>query len=350
MSGLAKGTLLGRVHDFLIIYLPKHRNVSPNTVRSYKKSLDQLLDYVKGAKSVPLADVTFEMITAETVAAFLDYVEDERKCSISTRNQRLTAIRSFIAYVAMVDIAVAANLTELEGIPLKKTVSTVIEYMSEEAVSAVLNVVDTTTPLGFRDRCIMMLMYDSAARIQELIDVKLADFRWGKKPTVALHGKGAKIRTVPISDKTAEHIRLYITQFHADTKNDPNAPLFYSVIHGNRNHLSLRCVRELIRKHGESARAKCAEVPENVYPHMFGRHSRAMHLYQHGMPLEILSQWLGHANLETTLMFYARADTEHKRRAIDKATASGKKSPTDISPKRFTITDEATLKRLAGLD
>ena len=348
MPGLAKGTLLGRIHDFLIIYLPKHRRVSPNTVRSYKNALNQLLDYIKVVKSVSLGDITFEMITAETVTAFLDYVEDERNCSISTRNQRLAAIRSFIAYVAMMDITVAANLTELEGIPLKKTASTVIEYMSEEAVSAVLNVVDITTPLGFRDRCIMMLMYDSAARIQELIDIKLGDFRWGRKPTVTLHGKGSKERTVPISEKTAEHIRLYIAQFHAETKSDPDAPLFYSVIHGNRNHLSLRCVRELIRKHGRTAIAKCVEVPENVHPHMFGRHSRAMHLYQHGMPLELIAQWLGHANLETVLV-YAHADTEHKRRAIEKATVNGKNSPADIGPKRFTVTDEATLKRLAGL-
>jgi len=349
MARLAKGTLLGRVHDFLKIYLPKHRHVSPNTIRSYKKSIEQLLDYVKVLKNVPLGDVTFEMITAETVTAFLDNVEDERKCSISTRNQRLTAIRSFIAYVAMMDITVAANLTELKGIPLKKTSTNLIEYMSEEAISVMLNIVDTTTPLGLRDRCIMMLMYDSAARIQELIDVKLGDFRWGKKPTVMLHGKGRKERSVPISEKTAEHIRLYITQFHAETKCDPEAPLFYSVIHGKRNCLSLRCVRELIRKHGESARANCVEVPENVHPHMFGRHSRAMHLYQHGMPLELIAQWLGHANLETVRV-YAYADTEHKRKAIEKATAKGKKSPADISPKRFTITDEATLKRLAGLD
>jgi len=348
MSTLAKGTLLGRVHDFLIIYLPKHRHVSPNTVRSYKKALDKLFDYLKVAKSVPLRDITFEMITAGTVTAFLDYVEDERNCSISTRNQRLTAIRSFISYAAMMDITVAANLTELEGIPLKKTAAKVIDYMSEEAISAMLNLVDTTTPLGLRDRCIMMLMYDSAARIQELVDVKLADFRWGKKPTVTLHGKGSKDRSVPISEKTAEHIRLYISHFHAETKSDPVAPLFYSVIHGYRNHLSLRCVRELIRKHGKSARAKCVEVPENVHPHMFGRHSRAMHLYQHGMPLELIAQWLGHANLKTVLV-YARADTEHKRKAIEKATSNGKNSPANISPKRLTITDEATLKRLAGL-
>ena len=347
MSGLAKGTLLGRVHDFLKIYLPKHRNVSPNTVRSYKKSLDQFFDHVKVVKSVPFGDVTFEMITAETVTAFLDHVEDERKCSVSTRNQRLTAIRSFVAYAAMMDITVAANLTELEGIPLKKKATMVVEYMSEDAISAILNGIDTATPLGFRDRCIMMLMYDSAARIQEIVDVKLGDFRWGKKPTVTLHGKGSKDRSVPISEKTAEHIRLYITQFHSETKNDPDAPLFYSVIHGSRNRLSLRRVRDIVRIHGDSARTECADIPENVYPHLL-RHSRAMHLYQHGMPLELISQWLGHANLETTLM-YAHADTEHKRMAIEKATSNGKKSPIDIRPKRFTITDEETLKRLAGL-
>lgn len=347
MPGLAKGTLLGRVHDFLVIYLPKHRHVSPNTVRSYKKTLNQFFDYVKAAKGVPLGDVTFEMVTAEMVTAFLDYLEDERKCSVPTRNQRLTAIRSFIAYVVMMDIAVAANLKELEGVPLKKTVAATVEYMSEDAVSAILNEADTTTPMGLRDRCIMMLMYDSAARIQELVDVKLGNFRWGKKPAVSLCGKGSKIRSVPISEKTAEHIRIYTSQFHADTKSDPDAPLFYSLIHGDRNPLSLRRVRDIIRKYSESARDKCMEVPVNVHAHLF-RHSRAMHLYQHGMPLELISQWLGHANLETTLM-YAHADTEHKRKAIEKATSNGKKSPTDISPKRFTITDEATLKRLAGL-
>ena len=348
MPGLAKGTLLGRVHDFLIIYLPKHRHVSPNTIRSYKKSMELLFDYLKAAKNVPLGDITFEMITAETVTAFLDYLEDERRCGIPTRNQRLTAIRSFIAYVALMDISVAANLKELESIPLKKAAITIIEYMSEEAVSAILNEVDTTNPIGLRDRSIMMLMYDSAARIQEIIDVKLGDFRWGKKPTVTLHGKGSKDRSVPISEKTVEHIRLYIEQFHDETKSDPEAPLFYSVIHGYRNHLSLRCVRELIRKHGAAARAKCIDVPPNVHPHLI-RHSRSMHLYQHGMPMELLSQWLGHANLETTISFYARADTEHKRKAIEKATANGKNSPININAKRFTITDEATLKRLAGL-
>lgn len=348
MPRLAKGTLLGRVHDFLIIYLPKHRNTSPNTVRSYKNALNQLFDYLMGLKSVPLGDITFEMITAETVTAFLDYLEDERNCSISTRNQRLTAIRSFMAYVAMMDITVAANLSELQSIPLKKAAVKVVEYMSEAAVSAILDATDTTTPVGLRDRCIMMLMYDTAARIQEIVDAKLGDFRWGQKATLTLHGKGQKDRTVPISDKTAEHIRIYLNHFHVESKNDPEAPLFYSVIHGSRSHLSLRCVRELIRKHGKAASVKCLDVPRNVHPHLL-RHSRSMHLYQQGMPLELLSQWLGHANTITTLM-YAHADTEHKRKAIEKATANSKNSSSKHSVKRFTVNDEAMLKRLAGLD
>ena len=348
MNRLTKCTLFGRIHDFLIIYLPKHRNLSPNTVRSYKKTLEQLLDHIKATKCIPLSDITFNMITAESVTAFLDYLEDERKCSISTRNQRLTAVRSFIAYVATMDIAIAANLTELEGIPLKKATNAIVDYMSETAVSAILNAADVTTPLGLRDRCIMMLMYDSAARIQEIIDIKLGSFRWGKKPSVTLHGKGDKYRSVPISEKTAEHVRLYIAQFHFDTKSNPAAPLFYSIIHGNRSHLSLRRVRDIFKAYGKLARMECMEVPVNVHPHLF-RHSRSVHLYQHGMPLELISQWLGHANLETTIMFYARADTEHKRKAIEKATSNGKNTPININPKRLTITDEDTLKRLAGL-
>ncbi len=347
MSRLAKGTLFGRVHDFLEIYLPKQQKVSPNTIRSYRKVLEQFLDFVKVRNHVPLDDVTFELLTAEVVNEFLADIEAHGR-SLSTVNQRLAAIHAFIDYASKVDIAVVANAKKLEKVSVRKTPSnTAIDYMTEKATSAVLNEPDVATEKGLRDRCLMMLMYDAGARIQEIIDVTVGDLRFAKEPTVILHGKGDRIRVVPFSKNTAEHLRRHLGIAHKDTGQNPQEPLFYTVIDCKRKPLSLRRVRDMIKEYGKAAREKCAEVPENVHPHLF-RHSRAMHLYQHGMDLTLISQWLGHAQLETTLV-YAHADTEHKRKAIAAATSDGKNSPTNISSKRFTVSDDDTLKRLCGL-
>ena len=192
----------------------------------------------------------------------------------------------------------------------------------------------------------MMLLYDTGARVQEIIDVCVDDFRYGKTPTVTLCGKRRKIRTVPLMEKTVLHLKEYLDVFHPNVKNS-DAPLFYNIIHGMRNSLSDDCVRKFLKRYGVFAREDCMEVPENVHPHLW-RHSRAMHLYQRGMDLMLISQWLGHSQLETTLI-YAHADTEHKHRAIDAATNNGVQTPISIKPKRFMVTDETELKRLMGL-
>lgn len=126
-----------------------------------------------------------------------------------------------------------------------------------------------------------------------------------------------------------------------------NAPLFYSVTRGSLHPIKDRRIRYLIKDYGEKARGICSEVPENVYPHLF-RHSRAMHLYQEGMDLTFISQWLGHAQLETTLI-YAHADTEHKRKAIAAATPQDNPLYSKLNSARYTVTDDETLKRLTGL-
>ena len=123
--------------------------------------------------------------------------------------------------------------------------------------------------------------------------------------------------------------------------------LFYTVTHGEIHALSDKHLRYIIKEYGEKARKHCIEVLENVHHHMF-RHSRAMHLYQNGMDLTLVSQWLGHARLETT-QIYAHADTEHKRTAIAAATPPGNPLFAKLNPERFTISDEETLKRLTGL-
>ena len=348
MTRIGNGTLFGLIHDYLKVYLAKQRKLSANTIRSYREALELLVDFVKSQKGIPLQDVTFEMLTGEMIAAYLDYLENERGCVIVTRNNRLAAVRAFFTYAADRNVTTAFALADLKNVPVKKLDHAMtIGYMSMAAITAIVEQTDASIPKGFRDRVFMILMYDSGARIQEMLDLKLCDLRLGKTAVVTLHGKGGKIRSVPLMEKTALHLQKYLAMFHMGESPYSESPLFYSEIHGERNQLSDRRIRYLLKDYGAKARGRCLEVPENVHPHLF-RHSRAMHLYQQGMDLTLVSQWLGHANLETTQV-YAHADTEHKRKAISVATIADNPLHSRLSPERFTVSDDDILKRLAGL-
>jgi site-specific recombinase XerD len=344
-----ENTLFELIHDYLKIYMPKQRNFSSHTVNSYRKSLELLVDFVKAEKRIPLHDVTFEMMTPEIVTAFLDSLEADRGCSISTRNIRLAAIRSFVKYAANRDIALIAIQKGIKTVAVKKPDKVeVISHMSMAAISSIVDQTDVSKRLGLRNRTLLILLYDTGARIQEVVKARLCDLRFGRTPTITLHGKGNKIRTVPVMEITVQHLQKHIEEFHANVPLSSDRPIFYAITHGELHALSDRRVRYLLNDYAEKARESCLEVPEKVSPHTF-RHSRSLHLYQNGMDLTLVSQWLGHAKLETTQLFYARADTEHKRNAIATATFSDNPLRAKMDPERFTISDEETLKRLAGL-
>jgi len=342
------GNLFGAIHDYLESYLLKQRNLSPHTQKSYRESLAALVDFVKTYNNVPLQNVTFEMLTEPTLTAFLDSLETERGNKISSRNIRRAAIRAFMKYAADRNVINVAVLQEIDKVVVKKSDKVEsVEYMSMEAITAIVEQTDISHNHGLRDRTMLILLYDTAARVSELVGIKLRDLRFGKSPTIILYGKNRKMRSVPLSDKTVTYIKKYLLEYHTDVPMSSGAPMFYSVIYGEQCPLSDRRVRYLLRDYANKARTTCSEVPESVHPHQF-RHSRAMHLYQNGMDLTLVSQWLGHANLETT-QIYAHADTEHKRIAIANATPSHSPLFNKLNADRFTITDEDALKRLVGL-
>jgi site-specific recombinase XerD len=346
MMKFAKGSLFAHIRNYLMEYLPKQRRVSPNTVRSYSEALELLVDFVKTRKQVLLQDVTFEMLTSEMIIEYLEYLEAERGCSVSTRNNRLAAVRAFLKYAADMDVTAIVFLDELKKVPVKKPDKVnAIDYMTMPAVTAVIEQADANTLKGLRDRTFMVLMYDTGARLQEMIDIRLCDLRFSKTSTITLQGKGRKVRSVPLTEKTVQHLQKYLDAFHPEPgANEPR--LFYTVSHGKQNPLSASCIRLFLTQYGDMACKSCIEVPENVHPHLF-RHSRAMHLYQNGMDLTLIAQWLGHSHIETTRI-YAYADTEQKRKAIAAATPPGDPLNKKLSPSRFIVTDEDTLKRLAG--
>lgn len=339
--------LFSMVHDFLLISLPKEQKCSPNTIRSYTKALDLLLDYLEMAKGIPFHKITFDDIDRNTLSAFLLYLEEERHCSVSTRNHRLHCIRAFFRYAAREDITNIKHFNEVQKIKQARQVKPLVEHMSETAVQAILQQPDISTLMGKRDAFLMLLLYRTGVRVQELVDIKLCDLVISSNSSLTVCGKGSKLRAVPLRDNTVQHLERYLDIFHYDRVPYSHEYLFYTVRNGHRKQMTADNVRYLLRKYGSQAREVCLEVPENVHPHLF-RHSLAMSLYRNGVQLSLISQWLGHANVETTLI-YAHADTEIKRRAIEQAVPEDSPLKSHLDATRYSVNNKLLLKQLCGL-
>lgn len=335
------------VRDFLTVYLSEQRCCSPNTVKSCRETLNILLDYVTQVKNIPLRQITFATLDYQLVSDFLDWLEKERNCCISTRNHRMSCIRTFFKYAVNMEPTVTASLINLGKIPVKKDMkSKVMEFMSEEALQVVLVQPDTETKKGIRNLFFMILMYDTAARNQEMLDLKVKDVVTDTKtPCVYLTGKGRKRRIVPITQKTVEHFQRYISLFHQEK--NPDQFLFYTISKDVKHQMSDDNVARFLKQYGIAAKSSCKVVPENIHPHMF-RRTRAMHLYRAGMPLALLSEWLGHEDPETTLI-YAYADTEMKRKAIEQATSASNPLNKGDDSASYWKDDDELIRRLYGL-
>ncbi len=208
MGRLTENILYPLVHGFLTDYLPQKRNLSAHTVKAYRTALDQLVDYAKEQKNIRLADVTFDILDDGMVPAWLDYLEGTKKCSVKTRNHRLNCLRAFYSYAAMSDTSCVAYQLNILKIPFKKEAKPeIIDHLSEQAVKALLEQPDAKDKKGIRNLFIMVLMYDTAARVQEIVDLKICDFQPDGTPQARLHGKGGKCRTVPLMADTVAHYR-----------------------------------------------------------------------------------------------------------------------------------------------
>lgn len=334
------------IKNFLLVFLPVQRNVSQNTIDTYRTALNQLLRSVAASKGLPVTAVTFEMIGKETITAYLDSLTTEKGFTGSTRNNRLAAIRAFVNYAAACKPEYISLAGELSAIKIQKSDRFAkVDYMTESAVEAFFRAPDTHTKKGRRDLALLILLYDTGARISELLGIRLCDLKFDRTPTAQLYGKGRKIRTVPLMGNTVEHLKCYIAEFHEGRSMLSEDYLFYVERKGQRNPMCDDTVRLFMNQYAAKAHQACGDVPEKVHPHLW-RHTRAMHLYQHGMDLTLISQWLGHSQLETTLV-YAYADTEAKRRAIEKAM--GTDDGSSVVTEKYTVDDEEILKRLYGL-
>jgi len=255
-----------------------------------------------------------DILSNKLITSFLQWLENERKCSISSRNQRLAAVHSFFRYVQAEEPSGMFHFQKIIAIPIKKAKKTVVEHLAPEAMKLLLEQPDKHTPKGRRHLTLMSILYDTGARVQELIDVRVCDVILDNPAVITLTGKGDKTRRVPIMKNAVLLLQNYLTENKLNKPGKNEYPLFINKQH---NKLTKEGVAYIVAKYVESARKISTIVPPKVKVHMF-RHSKAMHLLQAGVNLIYIRDFLGHVDLKTTEI-YARTDTETKRKAIENA-------------------------------
>ena len=298
------------VSVFLTDYLPLQRNYSKNTILSYRDALKLLVVFITDEKGIRLTEFTMKAFNRQLILEFLEWIRS-RGGSISTTNQRLAALKAFAEYAGCQQIEYLSPLQMVQNIKAKKSAGREIVFLSVEQMTRLINWPNVNTVTGLRHRTVMTILYDSGCRVQELCDLRIRDINTGSNPTIRLHGKGNKFRTVTVPEKTAALIAEYISRQRSTALVD--APLIT-----NRNHVTLSRdgVNYIISKYSSEIHSMEPDFPEKVHAHGF-RHSKAMHMLAAGINIVYIRDFLGHEDISTT-MIYSRADNRLKNEAINK--------------------------------
>ena len=313
-----------KVTAFLSQYLPAQRHASPNTVKSYRDMFVLFLRYFRDRQGCGPEGVHLHQVDERLVLDFLDYLEKDLKSSPNSCNQRLAALRSFFRFV---QAGVPEHLMQwqrilaLRGYPPRQRPR---RYLTPDLIAALLSQPGQDTPEGRRDVAMLALLYDSGARVQELVDLRAEEVRVETPPHVRLTGKRRKQRIVPMMSRTAKLVEQYMEEHHLLSPEQASRPLFTN---RNGERLSRSGIRYILEKYVRKVRDNHPELNYSVSPHAL-RHSKAMHLLEANTPLVVLRDILGHADVNTTEI-YARASIKMKREALEKV---GVLSPAPARP------------------
>ena len=299
--------LLTLTQSFFVGYLQSARGASPHTVRAYRDALKLIFQYLAGQKRKPIADLQLDDIQAEAVLTFLDHIESKRSNTAVTRNCRLAAIRTFVQHLLRHDVTRAAQYGRILAIGNKRAIHRAVTYLEPEEARAVIAAVDTRSDRGRRDHALLLLLYNTGARVSEALAVRPSDLRLERPRHVRLLGKGRKERICPLWPETAIALRRIV---RADTSSEP---IFKS---RPDTPLTRDGVAYLLEKYVRLA-AKSNPSPRlrRVTPHML-RHSCAVALLQAGVDITVIRDYLGHASVSTTSR-YVTTNLEMKRQVLD---------------------------------
>lgn len=297
-------------------YLVHERGCSEKTVRAYRDAFILLIEYFSSMKGLYPEKITLALFNRETILSFLNWLEDVRHCSVSTRNSRMAAMKSFCRFMMFED---PSHLKQwsliLEIRPKRIEIIGKVDSVALDAIKAILQSVDASTRSGFRDLVLLSLLYNSAARVNELIGLMPKSLRLQKPYGVELFGKGSKRRVVPLDEPIVNLLGTYMKAYGLDQPGMDSHPLFFNRHYGQLTNAG---ITYLLKKYARKAMENGAEgIPQNIHPHML-RHSRACHLLQAGTNLEYIRLILGHASIQTTEI-YAKIDQSATSRAIENA-------------------------------
>lgn len=301
--------------NFLTKYLAGERNASPHTISSYRDTFVQLIFFMKKVKKVGAQHLELDSLSKETILDFLDWIQQERKCGDATRNYRLAAIHSFFGYLQYECPEQIYKWQRVLSIKVRKHQKKSINYLSLEGIKLIFGQIDTTHKNGRRNLAMLALMYDSGARVQELIDLTPSSIRLEAPYIVKLLGKGRKERIVPLQHEQVDLLKPYMQENKMLGYHNNQHPLFFNCW-GRK--LTRSGVNHILKIYADMARKVNPHIiPERISCHVL-RHSKAMHLLQAGVNLVYIRDILGHVSIQTTDI-YARADSKQKREALEKA-------------------------------
>jgi integrase/recombinase XerD len=290
--------------------LIRQRNVSANTIASYRDTFRLLFTFAQARLRKPPSALTLDDLDAPFIGAFLTDLETKRGASAKTRNLRLTAIRSFFRFVSFEEPAHSALIQRVLAIPSKRHDKRQVHFLTRPEIESILAAPDPTTWLGRRDRTLLLVAAQTGLRLSELIGLDRNDVHLGAGAHVRCVGKGRKERTTPLTAIARQALQAWLKE-----SIQKGATVLFPNVHGGR--LSADSVQSLLAKHVHVASESCASLKsKQVSPHVL-RHSAAMELLQAGVDCSVIALWLGHESIETT-QTYLHAHLALKEAALAK--------------------------------
>lgn len=303
------------ISDFFTNYLEKEAGLSINTIRSYRDTFVLLINFMETKQCTSTKRLDIDNLSQECILSFLEWLETERNCGISTRNQRLAAIKAFCRYLIRKDPVYGSFCQAILNIRVKKAAQAQIAYLTTDAIALLVKQPNIKSRHGARDTAMLSLLYETGCRVQELINLRIGDVVFKIPATVTLHGKGRKVRVVPISQSVASIVKAYLKNERSE---DPDQALF---VNRNCEPLSRSGVSYILDKYAQTASRERPEFyPPKLHPHLL-RHSKAMHLLECGVNLIYIRDFLGHSSVTTTEI-YAKCNPELKRKYIELASTA----------------------------
>lgn len=302
MKKAEKQSFIDVMESFTEAYLPLEKGNTQNTIKSYKTTYGLLIDYLYDQKAIPSDSITFEQLDYAMLTSFLQWLQERRGCSASTRNQRLAALNSFAKYAQNICLEAAFFRNALKKIPLKKKEHGIRSVFTFEETQLLLNCPDDTKEIGRRDKVLLSAMYGTGARCAETCDLRVKNFHFKKKGGAnvdIIRGKGKKSRTIYISEPCAKLIKNYIS--YRRIANKPEAYVFKSKTH---DHMSVSAIEAVYKKYIVMLKKQYPDKFQfdNYTPHTM-RRTVASHMLESGIDMEIIRTFLGHTSIITTEIY-----------------------------------------------